>query len=148
MVVVAVQDLDIDAGLRHAPGQHAELAGNRLLEPLHDHLALGEHLDAGRLERAPGRGAVCKEKVCPACGPHDPCATALDAHSGATERFAHVRERTRSILELDGQIPHQAFSTMTGSTRTSLFTDCEMKHSSCAWWCMVSRSAALGWDVP
>src|SRR5262249_53841004 len=144
MIMIAVQPLDIHAGLGHAPGQHAELAWNRLLEPLHDDGALLDHLDAGGLESAPRRGAVGEEEVRRALPSHHPRAAALDAHAGPPERFAHLGEGARTILQCDGQILHRADSAGTGSIRTSLFTDCEMKHCSCASWCSVSSSVAVG----
>lgn len=66
MVVVAVQHLDVDAGPGHAARQLAELAGPRLVEPLHQHLlagALGTELLArflalGWLERTEGSRAL------------------------------------------------------------------------------------------
>src|SRR5438477_7878599 len=61
MVVIAVHDLDVDAGLGHAARDLAELPRLVLPEPLHQHVARCNHQDPRRLERASGRATVRKE---------------------------------------------------------------------------------------
>lgn len=61
VVVVAVEDFDVDAGLGHPARELAELTGLGLVQPLHQGLPFGEHADAGRFER-PARGGSVREQ--------------------------------------------------------------------------------------
>src|SRR5439155_19618119 len=61
VIVIAVENLDVDARVGHSSGELAELTGDVLLQPLHQHLALGKDLDAGGLERL-ARGRTVMER--------------------------------------------------------------------------------------
>src|SRR5258707_1285127 len=110
MVVVAVEDLDVDAGLGHATGEEAELAGQVLLQADGDDVALGDDTDALRFERAAGAGAILEQEVGDAAAVDDPGAAPLDADAGAPQAFAHLGEGGRAVLEGDRQVFHLAVS--------------------------------------
>lgn len=89
MIVVAVEDFDVDAGVGHAAGELAELAGFGLIEALDEDVVDRENLDARGFERIVRGVAVLKQKVRDAAAVDDPGAAAFDAHAGAAERVAH-----------------------------------------------------------
>jgi hypothetical protein len=104
--------------------EKAELAGALLIQLLDEDLAIGQDADARRGERSTGGCAVLDQEVRDAAAVHGKSAAALDADAGAAEGLAHLGERARPVLELDGQIPHSvppvqwcaAVSTATGSS--------------------------------
>ena len=106
VIVVAVEDLDVDAGLRHPAREQAELTGHVLLQSLNEHFPFREDSDAGGLERLAGGGSVSKEEMSDASAVHDPGPSPLDAHSGATQSLTHLRESARPVFQSDGQILH------------------------------------------
>lgn len=81
VVMVAVHDLDVHAGLRHPARDLAQLTGDVLPEPGGNDLSVFEYANAGLLERATCGIAVLEEEVRSACAAHNPCASALDAHA-------------------------------------------------------------------
>ncbi len=106
VIVVAIEDLDVDAGVRHPAADLAELTWLGLVEPLDDNVSLRQNRDSGILERAPGGGSVLEEEVGHATALDDERAAALDADTGAAERVAHIGERARAIVEKDREIFH------------------------------------------
>jgi hypothetical protein len=108
--VVAVQHLNVDARLSHAPRQHPELPWHRLVQPLHDHLPLRQHADPCRLERCARGASVLGQEVGDAAAVHDPGAAAFDAHTRAPQRLAHLGQRARTVFELDREVDHRSTS--------------------------------------
>ena len=104
MIVVAVQHLDVDAGFGHPSCELTQLARNRLLESLHNHVALGDHPNAGLLEHCTRNGAVVKKEMSDSATVDDPSPTTFDAHARTTQRFSHVGKRARSIVEFNREI--------------------------------------------
>lgn len=109
MVVVAVHHLDVHAGLCHAPRDLAELARLVLPQSLREHLALGEHGDAGIGECRGRRGAVVKEKVRDAAPIDDEHAAAFDADTGASEGVAHVGQGAGAVVEENREVFHRVY---------------------------------------
>jgi len=104
MVVVAVQNLDVDARLGHPARQQAELTGQVLLQSLNQHFPLGENLNAGRFQRPAGARSVGKEKMGHALPGHDPGPSTFDAHARAAQSLAHLGEGARSVRQGDRQV--------------------------------------------
>src|SRR6267143_448575 len=102
MGMIAVLDFDIDPGLGHPPRDLAELTGRALMLALHEDIPLREDADAGRLERPAGRGSIREEEVGDTDAVDDEGASALDAHAGAPQCFAHLGQRAGAILQRDG----------------------------------------------
>ena len=84
MIVVAVEDFDVDAGVGHAAGELAELSRFGLIEALDEDVVHRENFDARRFERIAGGVAIFKEEVRDTAYIDDPCAAAFDAHAGAS----------------------------------------------------------------
>ena len=85
MIVVAVENLDIDASFAHAARQRAELTRHILLQPLNEHFPFLEDSDPGRLQ-CPARGrTVREEEMSDPAAIHDPSPSTLDAHPGAAQ---------------------------------------------------------------
>src|SRR5206468_546820 len=101
-IVVAVLHFDVDAGGGHAPGKFSELPRLALMELLNQHVTLRNDANARRIERGAGRGTVGEEEVRRAV----PYTASFDAHAGAAERLAHLRERAGTVFERDGQVLH------------------------------------------
>ncbi len=106
MGVVAVERFDVDARLGHLPGELAELARFVLLQSLDEHVPLLQDSDAGPFQRLASGASILEEEVRDPAALDDPGATALDAHAGTPEGFAHLGQRSGSILERDRQIFH------------------------------------------
>src|SRR5262245_18827608 len=140
MLVVAVEHLDVDARIRHAARQLAELSRHRLLEPLDDDVTHREHLDAGRLQRGSRGFTILEEKVRGAAHADDPGAATLDADAGIAERLAHVGECARPVRKLDREILHASLPPqLDGSTSAML---CENVHE------CPTGSSAVYWRSP
>jgi hypothetical protein len=107
MIVIAIEHLDVDARLRHAPRQHAELTRDALFQPLNHDFALREYTNAGCLERPSCCGAVGEKKVCGATATHDPRTAAFDADARAAQRFTHLGERAWAVVEVNSEIDHR-----------------------------------------
>ena len=101
MIVVAVEHFDVDAGFGHPSGELAELARNRLLEPLNDNVTLGDHPNTGLLECRARSASVGKKEMRDPAPIDDPRSSTLDTDAGTTKCFPHFRERTRPIVELN-----------------------------------------------
>jgi hypothetical protein len=99
MIVVAVEDFDIDAGIGHPARQLPQLAWHSLLQTLDDHLSHSQHPDTNGLECLAGRSAVSEEEMGGTASPCDPCAATLDADTGATQCFAHVGEGAGMVVQ-------------------------------------------------
>src|SRR5258708_35182126 len=63
VVVVAVENFDVDAGLGHASREKAELTRDGLLQSLHDHVPFRDDADASRFQRLASRGSVLEEEM-------------------------------------------------------------------------------------
>ena len=116
MVMVAVHRLDVHARVGHAARNLAELTGLRLVQPLHQHVALGEDADPGCLERAARGGSVGKEEVAHTCALAYEDAATFDAHARAPERLTHVGQGAGPVIEHDGEIDHDG-TVASGMTR-------------------------------
>src|SRR5689334_3354823 len=104
--MVAVHHFDVYAGTGHAARDLPELTGLRLVQSLHQHFAHRAHRDSSRLKR-PARGdSVSEQEMCHPTAVDDEGASALDAHAGASDRFAHFGERSRTIGQINGQVKH------------------------------------------
>ena len=90
VLMIAVQDLDVYAGVGHAAAEQAKLTGHILPQTLDQNVSLGHYLNAGPNERVARRGGIFDQKMSDAFSLHDPRATAFNADTGAAERFAHV----------------------------------------------------------
>jgi hypothetical protein len=99
MVVIAVQDFDVHAGLGHSAREQAELAGDILLQPLNDDVPFCEDADAGRFEGTSGGRAINEEKVGDASAVNHPRSAALDTETGAAQGLAHLGESAGAILQ-------------------------------------------------
>ena len=97
MIVIAVKSLDVDACFGHQSSDLAKLAGHRLTQTLHEHLAFGEHANAGGLERAASSCAIMEEEVRNSFTVDHKSAAALDADASAAQRFSHLGQRSRAI---------------------------------------------------
>ena len=106
MIVVAVQNFNIDAGLSHLAREQAELTGHVLLQSLNEHFPFLEDLDPGSLE-SPTRGSsVCEEEMGNTTAIHNPGPTSLNAHPGATQSLSHRGESSRFVFKNNCQILH------------------------------------------
>ncbi len=105
MIVVAVKHFDVDTSVGHPSGELTQLARHCLLESLDDHVALGDHANAGFLERRTRNATVGKEEMGDSATIDDPRPTTFDAHARTTQRFTHFSKGARSILELNCEIP-------------------------------------------
>jgi hypothetical protein len=92
--MVAVDDLDIDSGIRHPARDLSELSRHILSQLLREDLANIEHLDPNVFERASSSFAIFEKKMHIALSVDDPTAAAFDAHTGSSECFAHPRHLT------------------------------------------------------
>jgi hypothetical protein len=90
MIVVAVEDFDIDAGISHPSRELPELAGHVLLQSLNQYFPFLENPDTGSFERRAGGRSVHEEEMGCAAAIHHPNPSALDADSGATQRLSHL----------------------------------------------------------
>src|SRR5690606_30238732 len=104
--------------------------GNRLTQPLHDDVADAKYADTGRLQRVPRAFAVGEQEMGRAIAAGDPGATTFDADAGPRQRFAHVRQGTGPVVQLDRNILHrwpQSCAVSCASQRTSQRTELAMK---------------------
>lgn len=90
MIVVAVKDFDVDAGLSHPAGELTELSGHVLLQSLNQDFPFLENSYTSRLERPAGGCAIREKEVGRAAAVHHPSPAALDAHPGATQGLSHL----------------------------------------------------------
>lgn len=107
MLVVAVEDLDVDARCRHLAGELTQLAGFPLTQALDHHVALAEDAQTSRHEGRAGDDGVLDEKVTDPSAIDDKGTAPFDADPGLTQRLTHGCKGSRVILELDGQILHE-----------------------------------------
>src|SRR5262249_41873014 len=144
-------------GPGHPGGDHPELAGHGLLQPLHEHLPLVEDADAGRFQGPAGGRPVPEQEVGDAATAHHPGPAALDAHAGAPQPLAHPPQRPGAGPPGAGPVRHHEVplrspgrhsGSPAGSHRTSVRTELAMKHCSCASRCMASISARDGRRSP
>ncbi len=99
MVMVAVQDFDVHAGLGHPSCNHAELTGDCLFQALYEHLSFCHHADANAFKGCAGCGCVLEEKMSYAIVSYDPGPASLDAH-GMVARFGlAAAPRGRAVSE-------------------------------------------------
>src|SRR5690348_8879719 len=68
VIVIAVEDFDVDAGIGHAAGELAQLSRLGLIEALNQDVVDGEDLDACGFEGVAGGIAVREQKVRDAAG--------------------------------------------------------------------------------
>jgi len=106
MIVVAVENFNVDTRLGHPARDFAKLPRLRLVQPLDEHVPLGENPNARCFERAARGTSIFEEKVRYALTVNHECASALDTDSGAAQDIAHLGERTRPVLQRDGQVFH------------------------------------------
>ena len=99
MIVIAVNGLDVDACFSHQSSYLSELARFLLIQTLNQHLSFCDHAYARSLQRRAGRCPIVEEKVGNAFAVNDKGAAALDAYARATQRFAHLGERTRPVFQ-------------------------------------------------
>src|ERR1051326_3805427 len=102
MIVIAVLHANVLSRVGHATREEADLARRCLIESLDHDVILLDDANAGAFECAPRCGGGGEEKVRDAVPP----AAAFDAHAGAAERFAHLRERAGTIVELNAEVFH------------------------------------------
>jgi hypothetical protein len=110
VVVVAIQHLDVDAGLGHLTGQLAELSGHGLAQAQADDIADLEHPNTGKLKSASGGFAVGKKKVRGTALTYQPGATAFDTDAGSTQGITHLGEGARAIVENHRNVLHARFT--------------------------------------
>lgn len=89
MIVVAVEDFDVDASVRYASGELAELARLVLIQALHKDLVDAEHLNARGFERVACGVAILEQEMLHTASVDHPRSAAFDAHARAAERVAH-----------------------------------------------------------
>ncbi len=106
MTVVAVDDLDVDAGLGHSARDLAELTWLGLVQSLHEHLPFFLNANARRFERPASSGPILEEEVSDALAVDDEGASALDAHPGVAQGVAHLGQCARSVFQHDRKILH------------------------------------------
>jgi hypothetical protein len=87
--VVAVQDLDIEAGVGHVAGDPSELTRKRLTQTQDYDVANCEHAQPRCFEGPAGGVAIVKKKVAHALATYYERSAAFDAYSGAAKGFTH-----------------------------------------------------------
>jgi hypothetical protein len=88
--VVAVNDLDIYAGVGHTAGYLSQLAGLVLPQPLDKNLADAEDFDTNGFESLSGCVAVFEKKMHIALAVNNPAASALDTDASSAKSLAHA----------------------------------------------------------
>lgn len=99
MIVVAVEDLDVDARVGHPARNLAELTWRSLVQSLDQDLPFFQNMDACRFKRFASGRAILEEKVRNALAVDNEGASALDAHSRAAQRLAHLCKCAWSIIK-------------------------------------------------
>ena len=107
MIVIAVLHLDIHPRLGHPSGDLTELTGLALAQALDEDIPHGNDADACGCEDLARLLAVLEEKVCDSHAAGEEDSATFDAHPGPAQGLAHVGERARPVLQLDGQILHR-----------------------------------------
>src|SRR5258705_6937289 len=110
MIVIAVENLDVHAGIGHPAREEPQLPRNALLQTHDHHLPHREHPDPGRFQRVTSDGTIREEEMRRAVGRfassvaavHDPRAAALDTYPSSPERPTLLGERAGPILEGNG----------------------------------------------
>lgn len=106
-LMVAVLNLDVHAGFRHAARELAQLAGLSLIQSLQHDVIFRKDAETGCFERLPGGGPVCKQKVAYSLSVYRERTPAFEAHFRASQRLAHLRQLSRLVPQLDSQILHE-----------------------------------------
>ncbi len=99
MIVIAVEDLDVDAGLGHFSRNFSKLARFSLVQSLYKNLPLFNNPDARGLQRIPRLGSILNEKVGYAVTVDDPCSSPLNAYPSLAKCLSHVGQCARAIFE-------------------------------------------------
>src|SRR5262245_6650825 len=110
MIVVAVEHFDVDARFSHPACEFAKLPRLALIQPLHYYLSHCQNLDSHGFQRVACSLAIGKKEVSYAMTIDHKSAAAFDANARATQRFTHLRERSRSILKCDCDVLHSSIS--------------------------------------
>jgi hypothetical protein len=97
MGVVAVEDLDIDAGLGHATRQAPELPRFFLIQAHGNNLPIRHDLDPGVGQRSTRAVNVIDEEMGKAAPGNRKCTASFEAHARSAQGFAHLCNRPRSI---------------------------------------------------
>ncbi len=106
VIVIAVYDFDIDAGIGHAAREGPELPRLRLSQAQRNDVTLLGNANARGSQRSGSIGAVVEKKMRDAASVNAKDTPTLDAHAGSPERVAHLGERARPVVEDDLQILH------------------------------------------
>jgi len=101
MIMIAVEDLDVDAILGHPAGQLPELSRDGLVEALRDDLSHTRDADARRFKGVPCGVAIFEQEVGYSLTLDDERSTALHAHAPASQRLTHLRQRARPVVQGD-----------------------------------------------
>ena len=99
MIVIAVKDLDVDSCFGHQSSDLSELAWFPLVQTLNEHFPFSENADAGGLQRRAGGCSIIEEEVGNALTVDYKGAAALYANARASQRFAHLGQRTGSVFQ-------------------------------------------------
>jgi hypothetical protein len=102
VIMVAVEDLNVDAGLRHPLRQLTELPWLSLIQSLNQNVTLFDDLNAGSFQRLAGSGPICEEEVGHTLAINDERAAALNAYSGAAQGVAHLGQCAGTVFKRDG----------------------------------------------
>lgn len=106
MIMIAVLNANVHAGVRHPARDLSELSRFSLPERLNENLIVFDDADSRRGQGCPSSCSVVKKKMSDAHPIRDENAAAFDTHSGAAERLAHLRESTGPVVEGDAEVFH------------------------------------------
>ena len=100
--MIAVQDFNVDSRICHLSGDLAELAWPRLVEALNQDISHRQYANVRSFKGSARCLSICKKKVGDALSIGNPCSSPFDAHSGASQRFAHFGQSAGTVLQLNG----------------------------------------------
>lgn len=106
MVVVAVQDFDVDAGIGQSTTELAELARLLLIEALNEDSAARSHRHPCLFQSGASHRAVIDKEVRDAHVGDEPHASAFDADISRPQCFAHERQLAGLVGQMDFEIEH------------------------------------------
>jgi hypothetical protein len=102
MLVIAVKRFNIDARRGHPSRDFSELTRFRLVQPLDEHVPLGQTADTRSLERTASGGAILEKKMRYALTSDHPRSSAGDAHASPAQSIPHISQGAGAVLEDNG----------------------------------------------
>src|SRR5262245_54061256 len=104
--VIAVDDFNVHARIRHKPSYLPQLTRLYLIQPLNEHLAIIQNFNPSVLECSPGSSAVLKQEVRDSLAVDQKRSASFDADTRFAQRLTHLGESARPVLQSNRQIPH------------------------------------------